>query len=80
MASIFNEYLSKRLGFIDLQNELQRLITEYNKYTGHYMFVYASDINKGRSRDIDVSMVQDDFYNIQDMLRESTHKKIDFYI
>jgi len=44
------------------------------------MFVYASDINKGRSRDIDVSMVQDDFYNIQDILRESAHKKIDFYI
>jgi len=80
MASIFNEYLSKRLGFIDLQNELQRLIKEYNKYTGRYMFVYASDINKGRSRDIDVSMVQDDFYNIQDILRESTQKKIDFYI
>lgn len=80
MASIFNEYLSKRLGFIDLQNELQRLINDYNKYTGRYMFVYASDINKGRSRDIDVSMVQDDFYNIQDILRESTHKKIDFYI
>jgi hypothetical protein len=80
MASIFNEYLSKRLGFIDLQNELQRLIKDYNKYTGRYMFVYASDINKGRSRDIDVSMVQDDFYNIQDILRESTHKKIDFYI
>lgn len=80
MASIFNEYLSKRFGFIELQNELQRLIKEYNKYTGRYMFVYASDINKGRSRDIDVSMVQDDFYNIQDILRESSHKKIDFYI
>ncbi len=80
MASIFNEYLSKRLGFFDLQNELQRLIKDYNQYTGRYMFVYASDINKGRSRDIDVSMIQDDFYNIQDILRESPHKKIDFYI
>lgn len=80
MASILNEYLSKRFGFIELQDELQRLIKEYNKYTGRYMFVYASDNNKGRSRDIDVSMVQDDFYNIQDILRESTHKKIDFYI
>ncbi len=80
MGSIFNEYLSKRLSFIDLQNELQRLIKQYNKYTDRYMFVYASDINKGRSRDIDVNMVQDDFYNIQDILRESKHKKIDFYI
>lgn len=80
MASIFNEYISKRLGLIDLQNELQRLIKSYNSHTGRYMFVYAADINKGRTRGVDVSMVQDDFYNIQDMLRESTEKKIDFYI
>lgn len=80
MASILNEYISKRLGLLDLQNELQRLIKLYNKHTGRYMFVYAADINKGRNRGIDVSMVQDDFYNIQDILRESTQKKIDFYI
>lgn len=80
MASILNEYVSKRLGLLDLQNELQRLIKLYNAHTGRYMFVYAADINKGRTRGIDVSMVQDDFYNIQDMLRESTQKKLDFYI
>lgn len=80
MASILNEYISKRLGLLDLQNELQRLIKLYNKHTGRYMFVYAADINKGKSRGIDVSMVQDDFYNIQDILRESEEKKIDFYI
>jgi hypothetical protein len=80
MASILNEYITKRLGLIDLQNELQRLIKLYNKHTGRYMFIYASDINKARNGSIDVSMVQDDFYNIQDILRESTQKKIDFYI
>ena len=80
MASIFNEYVSKRLGLIDLQNELQRLIKLYNEHTGRFMFVYAADINKGRTRGIDVGMVQDDFYNIQDMLRESAQRKIDFYI
>lgn len=80
MASILNEYISKRLGLIELQNELQRLIKLYNKYTGRYMFIYAADINKGRNRGIDVSMIQDDFYNIQDILRESSEKKIDFYI
>ena len=80
MASILNEYISKRLGLIDLQNELQRLIKLYNTHTGRYMFIYAADINKARNGTIDVSMVQDDFYNIQDILRESKHKKIDFYI
>lgn len=80
MASILNEYINKRLGLIELQNELQRLIKLYNKHTGRYMFIYAADINKGRNRGIDVSMIQDDFYNIQDILRESKEKKIDFYI
>ncbi len=80
MASILNEYLSKRLSFLDLQSELQRLIKLYNTHTGRYMFVYAADINKGRTRGIDVGMVQDDFYSIQDVLRESSQRKIDFYI
>lgn len=80
MASILNEYINKRPGLIDLQNELQRLIKVYNKHTGRYMFIYAADINKGRNRGIDVSMIQDDFYNIQDILRELNEKKIDFYI
>lgn len=80
MASILNEYVSKALGLIDLQNELQRLISEYNKMTNRYLFVYASDITKGRTRGVDVSLVQDDFYNIQDILRESEKENIDFYI
>lgn len=79
MASILNDYVSRRLGLIDLQNELQRLIKEYNKHTGRYLFVYASDITKGR-RGVDVSLVQDDFYNIQDILRETGKEIIDFYI
>jgi hypothetical protein len=68
MASILKEYISKRLGVLDLQNELQRLIAAYNKHTGRYLFVYAADINKARARGIDVSLVQDDFYTIQDIL------------
>lgn len=80
MASILSEYLKKNMGLIDLQSELQKLIKDYNKYTGRYLFVYSSDINKGRTRGIDVSLIQDDFYNIQDILRVSTEKKIDFYI
>lgn len=68
------------MSIIDLQNELQKLIKDYNKYTGRYLFVYSSDINKGRTRGIDVSLIQDDFYNVQDILRESNEKVIDFYI
>lgn len=80
MASILKEYVKKGLGLIDLQNELQALIAKYNKLTGRYLFVYASDITKGRTRGVDVSLVQDDFYNVQDILREIKKDSIDFYI
>ncbi len=78
--AIIKEYIDKRPGVLDLQNELQRLIDAYNKHTDRYLFVYAADLNKGRMRGVDVSLVQDDFYTIQDILRESDKKKIDFYI
>lgn len=61
MARILNEYVSRRLGILELQTELQKLIADYNKHTGRYMFIYAADINKARNRGIDVSLVQDDF-------------------
>jgi hypothetical protein len=80
MASILNEYINKRMGILDLQSELQNLISKYNKLTGRYLFVFASDFEKGRNRGIDVSLVQEDFYNIQDILRECEKDSIDFYI
>lgn len=80
MARILDEYVSKRMGLIDLQTELQKLIGKYNKHTGRYLFIYASDITKGRTRGIDISLVQDDFYIIQDILREVDRENIDFYI
>lgn len=80
MASILDEYLKRNMGVVEMQAEIQQLIGKYNKATGRYMLVYAADINKGRSKGIDVSLVQDDFYAIQDILRESNRKTIDFYI
>lgn len=79
MASILSEYISKRMGIIDLKNELKRLRLEYNKLTGRNLFIYASDSNKAKMN-IDVSLKQDDFYMIQDILRESTHESIDIYL
>lgn len=79
MASILSEYLSKKMGIIDLKNELKRLRIEYNRLTGRNLFIYASDSNKARMN-IDVSLKQDDFYMIQDILRESECESIDIYI
>ena len=49
MASILDQYLKKRMGILELQTELQKLIFDYNKYTKRYLFVYASDLNKCRT-------------------------------
>lgn len=80
MAGILNEYLDRRLNIIELQKELDLLIAEYNRLTGHYLLIYASDLNKAKLGIPDTSMDQDDFYNIQDILRESQEKIIDVYI
>ena len=79
MASIFSEYVARNLSIIDLKQELSRLRDEYDNLTGRNLFIYAADFNKGR-QGIEVGLVQDDFYIIQDILRESTKKEIDFYI
>jgi hypothetical protein len=79
MTSILNEYISKRWGVFELKVELKALIGEYNRLTKRNLFVYAADFNKAR-RGIDVSLMQDDFYTIQDILRESDKKQIDVYL
>ena len=79
MASILEDYINKGLGSIDLKNELKRLVKAYNQLTGRNLFVYASDFNKQR-HGIDVALMQDDFYTLQDMLRESDKQTIDVYL
>ena len=70
MASIISEYIAQRMIVLDLKKELSRLRSEDNNLTGRNLFIYAADFNKGK-QGIDVSLMQDDFYMIQDILRES---------
>ena len=79
MSSIIEDYINKGLGSLDLKNELKSLAKEYNQHTGRNLFIYASDFNK-QKLGIDVSLMQDDFYTIQDVLRESDKKTIDVYL
>ena len=80
MAGILNEYIEKRLGVNDLLKELDGLVVRYNKMTGRYLFIFSSDFTKGRRGVDDIALFQEDFYNIQDILRESREKRIDFYL
>ena len=79
--SLMKEYIDKMnkgWGGIDLENELLRLIKEYNKLRGTYLFVYTSAIGKPIPA---VQLMQDDFYTIYDLLSNRKDiKKIDFYI
>lgn len=79
MTSIISEYIAKRMSVLDLKKELSSLRSEYNRITGRNLFIYAADFNKARLG-IDVSLMQDDFYIIQDILRESDKKQIDVYL
>ncbi len=80
MAGILNEYIDKRLGINELLKELDNLVASYNKMTGRYLFVFSSDFTKGRRGIDDIALFQEDFYNIQDILRDSSAKQIDFYL
>lgn len=77
MAGIFKEYLSRKLDMISLQEELRNLIKQYNTHTGRFMFIYAAAMTR---QNIDSSINQEDFFTVQDMLRDCPAEKIDFYI
>ena len=74
-----NEYIKRKLSAIDLQSELQKLISEYNKIRGAFTLVYISAIGK-HAQIPDVSLSQDDYYLIHDLLRDINSAKLDFYI
>lgn len=80
MAGILNEYLGKKWSILEFHEELLRLVKAYNAYTNRYLFIYAVDIDKAKMGVNDIDLQQDDFYNIQDILRECSAKDIDFYI
>ncbi len=74
---LFNEYINKRMGSLDLQEELKRLINIYNDYRGTYLFIYYSAIEKPIP---DTQLMMSDYYVIHDFLNGSNHDKIDIFL
>ncbi len=76
--SLMGEYIKKGWSGTELESELLRLISEYNKLRSTYLFVYATGI--GKQIPI-IPLEQTDFYIIRDLL---SYKKdlqtIDMYI
>jgi len=75
--SLLGEYISKKMSAKDLEDELLRLISEYNKKQNTYLFVYASSFTKNIP-DIPINM--DDYFIINDLVRSVKSNKLDFYI
>lgn len=44
--SLMNEYINRGLSGPELESELLKLITEYNKFRDTFLFVYAASIGK----------------------------------
>lgn len=74
-----SEYIKRGLSAPDLESELLQLISKYNKLQDTFLIVYAAAI--GKSIPIpEVTLNQDDYYIIHDMLRDVDSPKLDFYI
>lgn len=73
-----NEYIDKRLSPNELMSELTNLVDMYNSVTGRYLYIYVVAMAKHLPG---LSMEQDDFYIIRDMLKDNVGtSEIDVYI
>ncbi len=76
--SLMSEYINRRLSGHQLESELLRLISEYNKLRDTYLFVYAAAIGKPIPA---VPLEQADFYVVRDLLAgKKGLQKVDMYI
>lgn len=75
--SLMNEYISKKLGAVELEAELIRLIKLYNSYRKTFLFVYAAALNKPIP---DCGLNMEDYHFIFDLLRNEKGGNLDFYI
>jgi hypothetical protein len=76
--SLMSEYINKGFGPIELQEELSKLISQYNTLRETYLLVYAAATEKPIP---DSSLVQSDFYKIRDLLSSQKGRlKVDVYL
>lgn len=76
--SFMSEYINKGFGGSELQDELLKLISQYNALRATFLFVYAATTDKPIPF---ASLVQTDFYKIRDLLVKQKHsRKLDVYL
>ena len=73
-----SEYINRRFGPVELQEELLKLISQYNTLRETYLLIYAAATDKAIP---DISLMQSDFYKIRDLLSSQKGlSKIDVYL
>lgn len=75
--SLMDEYLSKKMNSIDLENELLKLINQYNQIQNTFMIVYAASLSKPI---YDAKLNMEDYYILYDVLNNIGTKSLHFYI
>ena len=76
--SLMNQYINRKLSGSELESELLKLVSEYNRLRDTYLFVYAAAIGKPIPA---IPLEQADFYVIRDLLAsKKDFQKVDMYI
>lgn len=72
-----SDYIKRNLNIQELEEELVKLISEYNKLSNSYLFVCVSSF---RIPIPDIQLNMEDYYAIFDILRDCKSNVLDFYI
>ncbi|MHB8278690.1 MAG: SDH family Clp fold serine proteinase [Candidatus Humimicrobiaceae bacterium] len=75
--SLLNEYINKNLSAFDLENELIRLLKEYNKASDTYSLLFYTDATKQIP---EAAINYDDYFIIHDLLKNCKNKNLDFFL
>ncbi len=74
---LFNEYIKRKLGPVELEEELKRLIGEYNKLRSTYLLIYYSALEKPIP---DTQLMMSDYYVIHDFINGGNRDKLDVFL
>jgi hypothetical protein len=76
---LMGEYIAKKLNPTELEAELRKYISKYNKHKNTFLMIYASAIGKPNVDPL-LALCMDDYYIIYDMLKDNGAESLDFYI
>lgn len=76
-VGLFNEYIEKRLGPLELEEELTRLINKYNKHRSTYLLIYYSAIEKPIP---ETQLMMSDYYVIHDFINGGPRDRVDVFL